>query len=383
MPVFLMCHQMIELSRFPRKIFIEKGCQDHAYTQKLLNRLKHVSWEIISDEETIMTAIGTEKDPIGEGKQYLYLARQKGPFIKPCPCTPHYLGCNYYIINLDLNCPLDCSYCILQHYLSHPFITIHVNTDDLWKQLDIFLGKNNRPLRIGTGELGDSLVLDPITDRSRDLITYFRNKPKAMLELKTKTVNIDSILATEPADNIVIAWSINTTTIAQGEEKGAPPVKDRILAAEMVVRRGYRVAFHLDPIIRYPGWEHDYAELIEFLLAKIPADKIAWISLGSLRFPPRLKDIIKERFPLSDIVYEEFIRGKDGKHRYFKPLRVELYSKIVEFIRNQKGNNIPLYFCMESGEVWSKVLKKEPRGKEEIEKFLSSPLGSEKRLYYN
>jgi len=372
---------MIEYSQFPRKIFIEKGCQDYAYTQKILSTLKRVPWEMINDEESMKAVLETKKDPVGEGKQYLYLTRQKGDFIKPCPCTPHYLGCNYYIINLDLNCPLNCSYCILQHYLSHPFITIHVNTDELWSQLDAFLEKNNRPLRIGTGELGDSLVLDHITERSRDLIAYFRNKPQAVLELKTKTVNIDNIIKTEPAANIVIAWSINTPKVAKSEEKGAPQVKARILAAQAVIQRGYRVAFHLDPIIRYPGWEHDYAELIEFLLEKIPADKIAWISLGSLRYPPQLKNIIIERFPLSDIVYEEFIRGKDGKYRYFKPLRIDLYGKIVDFIRKQKGKNIPLYFCMESKDIWRKVLKKEPRGEEEIEKFLSSPLGSEKRPY--
>ena len=371
------------LSLFPQKIFVEEGCQNYPYTKKILSKLKDVPRVIINSEaeDTILAELAAEKDQIKSGKQYLYLARQKGSFIKPCPCTPHYLGCNYYIINLDLNCPLDCSYCILQHYLSHPFITIHVNTDDLWNQLDPFLKKNNRPLRIGTGELGDSLVLDDLTERSCELIEYFRHKPKAVLELKTKTVNIDNILTAEPAPNVVIAWSLNTDAIAQVEEKGAAPVKERILAAEAVIRKGFRVAFHLDPIIRYPEWEQDYGELIQYLLTKIPIEKIAWISLGSLRFPSRLKEIIKERFPLSDIIYAEFIRGKDKKYRYFKPLRLELYTRIVDFIQKKRGGeNIPLYFCMESEEIWRKVLKKEPRGEEEIERFLASPLGSEKRL---
>jgi hypothetical protein len=31
---------------------------------------------------------------------------------------------------------------------------------------------------------------------------------------------------------------------------------------------------------------------------------------------------------------------------------------------------------MESGEVWKKVLKKEPKGKEEIQAYLSLPFGS-------
>jgi spore photoproduct lyase len=141
------------------------------------------------------------------------------------------------------------------------------------------------------------------------------------------------------------------------------------------MKRGYRVAFHFDPIIRFPGWEEGYTEVVTELLGKIPAAKIAWISLGSLRFPSQLKTIIQQRFPETNLIYEEFIPGVDGKFRYFKPIRVELYKKLVTLIQKDMGDAVPLYFCMESQEIWREVLKKEPRGKEEVGKFLSSPLG--------
>ncbi len=69
------------------------------------------------------------------------------------------------------------------------------------------------------------------------------------------------------------------------------------------------------------------------------------------------------------------MRGKDGKYRYFKPLRIELYRKIVNVIRRNGGEKVPLYFCMESKEIWEKGLKKKPRGKDDVEKSISSPLG--------
>ena len=75
------------------------------------------------------------------------------------------------------------------------------------------------------------------------------------------------------------------------------------------------------------------------------------------------------------IVYEELIRGEDGKLRYFKPLRFKLYRTVVNQIKSRSRDRIPLYFCMESGEIWRKVLKKEPKGKEEIEHSLSLPFG--------
>jgi spore photoproduct lyase len=83
--------------------------------------------------------------------------------------------------------------------------------------------------------------------------------------------------------------------------------------------------------------------------------------------------MIKTRFPDSRIVYEELVRGEDGKLRYFKPLRLQLYRTVADQIQSRGGHSIPLYFCMESGEIWRKVLKKEPKGKEAIEHYLSLP----------
>jgi len=363
---------MDKSSYFPQKIYIEEGSLDYPLTKKILDNLNQVPKEIIRDPQKLLQKLQNSKDMIGEGKKYLFIAKQRGSFVKPCPCTPHYLGCNYYIINLILNCPLDCSYCILQDYLSHTFITVFVNLEDMWRELDIFLEKRKQKfLRIGTGELGDSLVLDHITENSKDLISYFRGKEKAFLELKTKTVEINNILKLEPAENVVISWSLNSFKVAQEEEKGAPGVEERIDAAWRVSEKGFKLGFHFDPIVRYSGWEEDYAGVIKILLNTVDPLKISWISLGSLRFPPSLKPLIKERFPHTKIIYDEFIKGKDGKLRYFKPLRLELYQKIVKLIKSWGGDRIPLYFCMESEEIWKKAMNRLPRGKESVESFLS------------
>jgi spore photoproduct lyase len=363
---------MIEFQNQIQKIFIQEGSFNYPLSKKVLKKLNSTPVEVIKNEEEVIERYHKLKDPIGEGKKALWLKPLKGDFIKPCPCTPHYIGCNYYIINTDLNCPMDCSYCILQQYLDNPVMTVHVNTVELWDQLDKFLFKHrNRFIRIGTGELGDSLALDLITERSKELIAYFRGKNRVNLELKTKSTNIDNILNQEPAENIVIAWSLNTELMAEKEEKGAPSVEDRIEAAFEVQKRGFRVAFHFDPLILYPGWEKDYDAVIKRLFNRINPAQIAWVSLGSLRFPKPLKSLIRKRFSSTKIIYQEMISGIDGKLRYFKPLRMGLYQKIVTTIRSYGGEEVPLYFCMESKELWKKVLDKEPGSKEEVEAFLS------------
>lgn len=360
---------------FPDKIFIQQKSRNFPLTEKILKRASHIPYSFIESAEELIADFASKKDPLHSGKKTLLITQQRGVFVKPCPCTPGYVGCNYFIINTDINCPLDCTYCILQDYLDNPLITVHVNTEHLWRQMDLFLSRRrNRTIRIGTGELGDSLVLDHLTERSKEMLDYFREKKNVLFELKTKTTNIANVLETPPSENFIIAWSLNSETIAQQEEKGAPSIHERLEAAHSVMKRGYRIAFHFDPIIRHPGWEDDYAHVVDMMLAKVDAKKISWISLGSLRFPPPLKEVILKRFPQSRILYEELIRGTDGKFRYFKPLRIQLYENIVKNI-GKTGREIPLYFCMESGEIWKKILKKEPKRKEDVESYLSLPFG--------
>ena len=359
---------------YPQKVFVDRQSLDFPLTQRILKNLSHVPVEVIENIQESIEEAKIARNSVGEGKKFILVTQQKGYFVKPCPCTPRYIGCNYYIINTDLHCPMDCSYCILQSYLKNPLITVFVNDQDLWKQLDHFLCQKRSTLRIGTGELGDSLALDHITERSRDLISYFADKMNVFFELKTKTTNIENIMEVDPPENVIIAWSLNANKIVLSEEKNTPDVRERIAAARLVSERGYKTAFHFDPLVHYPGFGEDYADVIDCLFSSIDPERIAWISLGSLRFPQELEPVIQARFPHSKIIYDEFIRGKDGKLRYFKPLRIRLYREISQCIREKGEDKIPLYLCMETREIWREGLKKTPRGKIDIEKYLTLPL---------
>ncbi|MGB7294268.1 MAG: spore photoproduct lyase family protein, partial [Candidatus Aminicenantales bacterium] len=212
--------------------------------------------------------------------------------------------------------------------------------------------------------------LDPLTRTAGEFISYFKTKPHAFFELKTKTVHIQGVLEAEPAENIVISWSLNSAAIARQEERDAPSVSERLEAAREVVKRGFPVGFHFDPLVLHPGWEEAYGRVIERLLRMIPPARVRWMSLGSLRFSPALKGMIEDRFPDSRLPLGEMVPGRDGKLRYFKPLRLELYRRIVGLLRDNGGERIPLYFCMEDGETWQKILKKNPGRKDDVERSL-------------
>jgi spore photoproduct lyase len=192
------------------------------------------------------------------------------------------------------------------------------------------------------------------------LIDLIRERPQATLELKTKTDNIEKILNLDPAPNVVIAWSLNTPEIIKGDEKGSASLDRRLMAAKRVVEAGWKVAFHFDPLIVHPGWRDGYKKVVESLFAAAEPDKIAWISLGALRFHPSLKPIIKSRFPQSDLLMSQFVLCPDNKMRYVKPLRKELLAHVQSLIQST-ATTVPLYFCMEGIEMWNDILGGSPK----------------------
>jgi spore photoproduct lyase len=230
-------------------------------------------------------------------------------------------------------------------------------------------GNEHRLWRIGTGEFTDSLTLEEITGFSEYVIPFFIERKNTILELKTKTTNVAFLKKFDPQGKIMIAWSLNSERIQREEEKKTPSIKARIDAAKTCLTKGYRVSFHFDPIIYYEGWESDYKKTIDYLFDAIDPDKISWISMGCFRFMPQLKDVIKQRHPESVVLLGEFIKGLDGKMRYPKPLRIDIYKKMADMLRHEEFA-FKLYLCMESDEVWRKSLGFSPKNSAGLIKYL-------------
>jgi spore photoproduct lyase len=256
---------------------------------------------------------------------------------------------------------MDCSYCILQQYFHPPLLQFFVNHQQLLNELDV-LFSNPAVARIGTGEFTDSLIWEQMTDLSALLVPRFSRQTRAVLELKTKTAAVDNLKKIDHNQKTIVAWSLNTGKIIQTEERRTASLTERIRAAAKCESWGYPLAFHFDPMVVYDGWENDYRKVVETLFSQILPEKVVWISLGAFRFIPPLKEIMEERFPESRIAYGEFVSGMDRKMRYFKPLRIHMYQKMVGWLR-EIAPDVLIYFCMEDDEVWERSLGYTPKSR--------------------
>jgi spore photoproduct lyase len=344
------------------RIYLDEKAEKDWVSLTILKSLSQIPVERIRDKRSLIKQFLSLPDPIGVGKKNLLLTRSYGRRLKPCPGTSNHICCGYYVINAVTNCPMDCSYCVLQGYLNNPFLTVYTNWDELLQEIESFLSGHPQFLpRLGTGELSDSLALDSIFLLSPVLIPFFAERNNAILELKTKSAEVDKLLHLDHRGKTVISWSLNPSQMIEEEERRTASLEERIDAAKKCQTMGYPIGFHFDPIIHYVGWEKGYQETIFSLFNRIDPKRVAWISLGGFRYPPQLKGIAMERFPKTGVFLGELFPGKDAKFRYLKEIRVEMYQKMVEWLR-AVDPNLFIYLCMESKEVWEKVFGWSPSG---------------------
>jgi spore photoproduct lyase len=358
----------------PRQVWIDRQVIDSPVTGHVLAQLRDVPTTVIdglppvprlADQATLMTA----------AKKALYLTAQKGHFVRACPgATSHniqsQLCCGYMIVDLIYNCNYDCTYCYLQSYVNAPYLTVYANIEQLFDELGTFLRTQPQQLvRIGSGEFSDSLSLDPLTGLSRLLVPFLRQFPNVLFEFKTKSDLVDDLLDLDPAGKVMVSWSINPEPVVQREEHKTASLAARLRAAQRCRAAGYKIGLHFDPLLYYPGWEADYEPFVAQVFNTIPPGEVSYMSMGSLRFPPALKDVVRQRFPKSRLMYAELVPGADGKMRYFKPLRTAMYTKMLSWIRRYTADT-GLYLCMESQEIWHKVFGHAPACSADVEQYI-------------
>jgi spore photoproduct lyase len=348
-------------------VFIERSEEDTAVARRVLERVEAAPVRVVDDLRAV------EPTDFGRGKRVLVVQRHRGTFLQSCPAgTTGMVCCNYLVVNFASNCPFDCSYCFLQDYLANnAALKVFSNPEDGLAELDGVLRRHaGRTLRIGTGELADSLALDPLTDLSRELVPFFAARGNTLLELKTKSTSIDNLLDLDPCDRVVVAWSVNAPAIIAAEEHGTAPLEERVAAAKRVQGAGYLVGIHFDPLVAHEGWEDGYRDAIELVFSRLDTRRIAWVSLGSLRMTPRLKTVIRRRHDLGHVLTGELVPGPDGKERAWRGLRVRMYRRMLAWLR-EVDSSMPLYICMEPAAVWEKVFGEAPTDRDVAQRLVA------------
>ncbi len=341
-------------------ILIDRAIKDSVTARRFLNIFPDKT-RIVDGEPEDMKKGSLTASEFSRSKRQIFVTRFKGRFFKKCPGFHKGMACcNYFVLNLGFQCDMDCSYCYLQSFINSSHLTVYSNIEEALAELKSMNHLKDQPLRIGTGEVMDSLSLDPITLHSRQLIDFFKNYPLWKLEFKTKSAFVDQFLDCHHQGNIICSWSINPSPVIESEESGTASLNERLEAAEKCVARGFQVAFHIDPMIWHPDWKENYADLIKNISQRFSPEQIPYLSVGALRYPPHQKNIMRERFKMNNLVNRaETFLSQDGKLRYDSRLRQKMFDFVMKTF-HRHNSHWKIFMCMETPETWIQTLGHSP-----------------------
>jgi len=262
--------------------------------------------------------------------------------------------CNLMTLDAVESCGFDCSYCSIQSFYNQNKIGFDANLADKLEKLEL---DPNHTYHIGTGQASDSLMWGNKAGILDALFGFAFKNPNVILEFKTKSNYIKHFLENEVPKNIIVTYSLNTTTIIENEEHLAASLQERVHAARMLADRGIKVGFHFHPIVEYENYLSEYKEVYDYLIQTFSKTEVALVSFGTLTFIKPVIQKLRERNFKSKILQMPF-EDANGKQSYPLSIKEEMFAHAYRsFDAWHEGNedDVFFYLCMEEHSLWRKT----------------------------
>jgi spore photoproduct lyase len=260
---------------------------------------------------------------------------------------------NYWHFSPYGFCPFGCKYCYLAGTPGvkfSPSVKIYVNLPEMLLEIDRIARRRQQPTAFYLGKLQDSLALDPLTAYSTALVPFFAQHPFARLTLLTKSANVDRLLGLEHCGQSILSWSVNPPEISAVFEENVPSMDERLDAMRRASIAGYLVRAIMMPIIPVEGWQDTYTEFTRRLL-EIPIQRL---TLGSICIYTGARDLMERKMGKKNVISDRLDRtvaAGDGRIRFSRSLRHEVYSTIVEASRRVRPD-LEIALCLEEETLW-------------------------------
>ncbi|MBX2849502.1 MAG: hypothetical protein KTR16_14365 [Acidiferrobacterales bacterium] len=241
-------------------------------------------------------------------------------------------GANYYFSHM-LNCLYDCRYCFLQGMYRSANYLLFVNFEDFFeeiKSLDKKHENDDKQAWFFSGYDCDSLALEPITKFADYFLSQFESLSNSVLELRTKSTQIRSLLDRPALSNVVVAYSLSPQEVAAAIEKGAPSLDKRLSALKKLQNHGWRVGVRFDPVIWHKDYQSHYAELIKRVFTTLDPSAIDSVTLGGFRLPKGYYKTMRNLYP-DHALFSAGLSEQQGLIAY----RPEIEQEVFEFLSDR------------------------------------------------
>ena len=165
------------------------------------------------------------------------------------------------------------------------------------------------------------------------------NVPNALLEVRTKSTQIRSLLKRTATSRCVIAYSLAPEAVAKNFEHGAANIAERIASLSTLQAHGWPVGVRLDPLIYFTDFKQAYASLVSQVNDALDIDKLHSVTIGPCRMPKHYAKKIQSLYP-NDPLIASLNSDDAATVTYDGSVRAELqdfvYGILEDYIDPQK-----------------------------------------------
>tara|TARA_B100000945_G_scaffold78664_1_gene60788 strand:+ start:3177 stop:4175 length:999 start_codon:yes stop_codon:yes gene_type:complete len=278
-------------------IYIEDEIKDHPRTLSILDRFGSTRRIKIKRYGDVFNK-KSQNFRLQKSNPALILARKHQGLVLDAPDSFGIGGTKNYYFSHMFNCVYDCRYCFLQGMYSSANYVVFVNYEDFDKNIEDLVSSNpNENLTFFSGYDCDSLALENITGFVEHTLPVFQKFDNAVLELRTKSIQLKPLLEFTPMKNCVIAFSLMPRSMSDSLDHKTPKISERIKAISKLAELGWKIGLRFDPLIHGKDWKILYKELFDEIMLNVPETAIHSVSVGPLRFPKNIFKNISKLYP--------------------------------------------------------------------------------------
>lgn len=325
------------------EVYVEEGIKSHTRVGSILSKVKKDPIYL----ERYDDIWGRSKKPYLQKRDSLnlFLAEKKGQLLKLAPDAYGAHGEPHYYFIHAYNCIYECQYCYLQGYFNTPDIVLFINHEEIIAEMKKTLNSHSGNVWFHAGEFSDSLALTHLTGELELYHKFCEENPRAIIELRTKSVNTKELEKLSPLPNFIISFSLSPKDMARRVDLKTPSAEARLRAMKTLFEKGFKLGAHFDPII----YEDQFKESYEALLQEMKAfnGDLLYLSLGVVRFTKDVYREVERNYPDSVLHTGPMIKSFDGKVRYHRPMRMWIMNSVKELSLKAGIKPEAIYLCME------------------------------------
>ncbi len=275
-------------------LYCEEKIQDHFRVKEIVQRFSEKRVIFCERYQEIFN-VHSQNFRMQKQNPSLILARKEEGFLHKIP-KGYGLGFdrNIYFSHM-LNCIFDCRYCFLQGMYKSAHFVFFINLEDFMQKMEEEIEKG--PVYFFSGYDGDSLALEKITHFVDSFYPFFLKHPKAHMELRTKSIQISSLLEKKPIPNWTIAFTLTPDIIQKSLEHKTPSLQKRIEAIRKLAHLGWKIGLRFDPLFFMKEYEITYPLFFQKVFQEIPLSSIADVTIGAFRMPKGVYENIRKIYP--------------------------------------------------------------------------------------